>query len=113
MKTKLTLTLLAVMFSIFQLQADELNFKMQDESYINDIPFNTSVILNDMHSCIALSVEFELTEESYINDIPFDTQEVIIEHGIDVEGLSIGMIEEEYINDIPFDTKKIFESLIN
>jgi hypothetical protein len=113
MKTKLTLTILAVMFSIFQLQADELNFRMQEESYINDIPFNTSLVLNEMHSCFALNMEFELLEETYINDIPFDTNEVIMEYGIDINGLSLKMAEEEYINDIPFDTKKIFESLLN
>lgn len=113
MKTKLTLTLFALMFSIFQLHADELNFKMQDEAYINDIPFNTSVVLNEIHSCFALNMEFEMAEESYINDIPFDTQEVIMEYGIEVEGLSIGMHEEAYIDDIPFDTKKIAEGLLN
>jgi hypothetical protein len=113
MKTKLTLTLLALMFSIVQLHADELNFKMQDEAYINDIPFNTTVILNTIHSNCALSADFELMDEPYINDIPFDTLEVAMDIRKNKESLSVRMTEEAYIDDIPFDTQKIAADFLN
>ncbi len=113
MKTKITLALLALMFSVFQLHADELNFKMQDEAYINDIPFNTTVVLNKIHSNCALSADFDLTDEPYINDIPFDTQEVALELIVNNESLSVRMTEEAYIDDIPFDTQKIAAYFLN
>lgn len=43
---------------------------IEEEGYIDDIPFDTEQIAND-------SKIFEMEEEGYIDDIPFDTRKVV------------------------------------
>ena len=42
---------------------------IEDETYINDIPFDTKVIFD--------SVMFQLQDEAYVDDIPFDTEKIV------------------------------------
>ncbi|MDP3445968.1 MAG: hypothetical protein Q8T08_24165 [Ignavibacteria bacterium] len=108
MKTKLTISLIALFFSMIQLHADDLKFKMADEAYINDIPFNTEVISNENKMEQALQLDFNTTEEDFINDIPFDTQEIALTNPEFVNASPVfKMADEAYIDDIPFDTAKI------
>jgi len=100
MKTLTTITALiaiAIMFSA-NLNASPVTFN--EESYINDIPFNTQEVVADI---IAEQDMASITflEEDYINDIPFDTNCVSAEckyqEAVSVE---FNFDEEEYIDDI-------------
>ena len=65
-----TLIAAAIMFST-NLNASSVNFT--EESYINDIPFNTTEIYNELIAEQNLS-EFDFEDEEYIDDIPFNTK---------------------------------------
>ena len=73
MKTLTTITALiavAIMISV-NLNASPVNFI--EESYINDIPFNTTEVFNNIIAEQTLAqIDFE--EEQYIDDIPFNTE---------------------------------------
>lgn len=100
-------TLLATLTILFtaNLSASALNFS--EELYINDIPFNTTEIYNDIITEQKLT-EFELVEEDYVNDIPFDTKCVTANCLYnDAVSISFQLEEEEYVDDIPFDTECI------
>ena len=56
-------------------KAISVNFIFEEESYVNDIPFNTDSITNDYNYSNAITENFEMEEESYIDDIPFNTKE--------------------------------------
>jgi hypothetical protein len=74
---------------------------IEDEAYIDDIPFSTWEIAV---GSLTDGDEYKMAEEAYIDDIPFDTK-AIVNHYIllkleDNSG-------ESSINDIPFNTEKI------
>jgi len=101
MKTKLTTSALIIILSVFSIQVSASDFQMEDEAYINDIPFNTEMVVKNM-----MAANFDLEEENYINDIPFNTFEIAFESKISGTG-TFEMEEEAYINDIPFNTEVI------
>jgi hypothetical protein len=79
MKTLSQLTAIAtliVAFS-FNLSASLPNFELEEEAYINDIPFSTEKVVADYLYNKAIQETFQFEEEEYIDDIPFDTQTVI------------------------------------
>ena len=107
MKT-LTTSILAILMTIFlTTNIFAGGFEMENEEYINDIPFNTEKIAGQMILDYALSTEFSIEEES-VNDIHFDTdergtekmQEIAMQKDFEIQ-------EESYINDIPFNTNFI------
>ena len=49
------------------------NFVLEEEEYIDDIPFDTEMVFYDIMSEESLD-QFALTEEKYIDDIPFNTE---------------------------------------
>ena len=138
MKTLKNLTALiatlALMLSI-SLHAESSNFQLEEESYINDIPFNTETVVNELlmpefdfeeesyiddipfnTECVsnnckyqkAISINYELEDEAYINDIPFNTPEIADEvNYTSATNMEFEMEDEEYVNDIPFDTKSV------
>jgi len=75
---------------------------LTDESYINDIPFDTWEIAAE---AILGGDEVKLPEEQYINDIPFNTREIacklLLKKMMDTSG-------DISIDDIPFNTEKIY-----
>lgn len=75
--------------------------KIERESHINDIPFNTEMRV------ILVASPFNINEESYINDIPFNTTEIFIDIITEQELAEFDFEEEEYIDDITIDTKCI------
>jgi len=100
MKTLTTITALiaiAIMISA-NLNASPVNFA--EESYINDIPFNTTEVYNDIIAEQTLA-QFDFKEEQYIDDIPFNTECVstncLYQKAISVE---FNFEEEQFINDI-------------
>ena len=100
MKTLTTITALiaiAIMISA-NLNASPVNFT--EESYINDIPFNTTEIYNEIIAEQNLA-EFNFDEEQYIDDIPFNT-ECISANCLYQEAISLefNIEEESFIEDI-------------
>ncbi len=70
--------------------------KMEEETYIDDIPFDTKTIFyNNI---------IKLEEEKSIDDIPFDTKTIFYNNIIKLE-------EEKSIDDIPFDTKQVIRNM--
>lgn len=110
MKTKLTLMILSMMFGMMQLQADELNFRLNEEAQVNDIPFNTALISNEVKTALLMNSAFEMTEEEYVDDIPFNTAAVV--ENSQAETSEFKMEDEGYVNDIPFNTSQIVNILI-
>lgn len=88
---------MAIMFSI-NLNASSVNFT--EESYIDDIPFDTTEIYNEIMREQEL-VSYTFDEEEYIDDIPFDTEcisaQCKYQKAISVK---FNFDEEAYIDDI-------------
>ncbi len=87
----------AIIFSV-NLNASPINFT--EETYIDDIPFSTSEVYNEIIIEQQLS-EFDFEEEEYIDDITIDTKcisaECLYQEAISVEFI---LEEEQYIDDI-------------
>jgi len=76
----------------------------EEESYINDIPFDTKAIaLKSLYVNLA-----QPAEEDYINDIPFDTEIISAVYNYSLK--NIIPEEEAYIDDIPFNTSEVVKS---
>jgi hypothetical protein len=111
MKTIIKSTAITTIFTLlfsFNIMA-EINFN--EESYIDDIPFNTEAIYSEV--VIERNIiDYELNEEAYINDIPFSTETIaenkLYELAIKEE---FTFDEETYIDDIPFNTEEICQQL--
>ena len=102
--TKTIATIFIILFTI-NLSAAVLN--IEEENYINDIPFDTYEIYNDIVDRVDL-MKFDFEEEAYINDIPFDTKCITVDCGYEKALQEEFSFEEEsYIDDIPFDTECI------
>ncbi len=69
-KTSTLIFALAILFST-TLSASAFNF--DEESYINDIPFDTEEVYNNIIIEQKL-MDFDFEEEKYVDDIPFDTE---------------------------------------
>ena len=97
MKSLIKITI-AILFSV-NLIASPINFT-EEESYINDVPFSTSEIYNEVMAEQQLA-EFDFEEEEYIDDITIDTKcisaQCLFQEAISVE---FNFEEEEYIDDI-------------
>lgn len=104
MKTKLQTSALIIILSVISIQLSASGFQLEGEAYINDIPFSTEMVVNNM-----MAAEFDLEEENYINDIPFDTYVIAFEPKISDTNI-FEMEEEAYIDDIPFNTEVIAEN---
>ena len=98
MKTKLHTAALITMITLFTANLFASEFNFEEESYIDDIPFNTEMVVNEM-----MTPEFE--EEAYINDIPFNTASIAASYDYNT-ALSVlfEMEEEAYIDDMHFNT---------
>jgi hypothetical protein len=77
---------------------------LNDEAYVNDIPFDTWKVSN-----LAYPPDLVLTEEGYVNDIPFNTAEIAREALLNKV---IKQKDESSVNDIPFNTKKIYDETL-
>jgi hypothetical protein len=76
---------------------------LEEENYVNDIPFDTWKI-----SGLAYPPDLTLNEESYVDDIPFNTAEIAREALLEKV---IEQKEEGSVNDIPFNTNKIYNEI--
>lgn len=103
--TKSTIAILAVLFLSTNMFANI--FEMEEENYINDIPFSTEKIANQTILDNALNEEFTFEEES-INDIPFNTFEVASEKLYEIAiAKDFDLEEEVFVEDIPFNTQLV------
>ncbi|PLX11184.1 MAG: hypothetical protein C0598_08750 [Marinilabiliales bacterium] len=103
--TKSTIAVLMTIFLTTNIFAGGL--EMENEEYINDIPFNTEKIAGQMILENALSTEFSIEEEN-VNDIPFDTYEIAAGKMQEIAmNKDFELQDESYINDIPFNTNLI------
>jgi hypothetical protein len=77
-------------------------FAMEDEAYIDDIPFDTKAISDNHKMNLALNESFSHEEEEYIDDIPFNTERIVVntlyEEALETE---LSFEEESYVDDIP------------
>jgi len=91
----LLLAMMLVMLQSFTFSSnEEIEFNLEEEMYIDDIPFNTSEIFNlemDSNKSDAdqafrqkmmkvkelMEVDFQLEDEEYIDDIPFETSDIV------------------------------------
>ena len=107
MKTlKMTTALVALLTALFITNVNASPFDFEDESYINDIPFDTKEVYNEIMNERNLT-QFDFEDEAYIDDIPFDTQcvtaQCFYQKAIRID---FNFTEESYIDDIPFDTQQ-------
>ncbi len=80
-------------------------YDFEEEAYVDDIPFNTAIISAEYYYEIAMAVDFELEEEAFNNDIPFNTDEVVMTYNYNMAiEQDYDLPEELYVNDIPFNT---------
>lgn len=88
-------------------------FNMEEEAYINDIPFDTGEVKVNCLYNRAIAENFEMEEESYIDDIPFNTGNIAV-NGMSLNAMNVefDLPEENYIDDIPFSTKLVANNLI-
>ena len=107
MKTKLYTTILIAIITLFSVNLNASNIQFAEESYIDDIPFDTemiceSLMLKDFQN------EFQFEEEAYIDDIPFSTKSVAANyHFTSALEIDFDFNDEDYINDIPFNTEDL------
>ncbi len=115
----------------------EVDSALQDEEYVNDIPFKTHAIVSSLNSnldtilpkdknraedilmiCsnglyLSSTIESAMHEEENIEDNAFDTREIFStnvnfnENDNNVIIQDFYLVEEEYVDDIPFDTKQL------
>ena len=89
----------AIIFSV-NLNASSINFN--EETYIDDIPFSTTEVYNEIITEQKLT-EFNFEEEEYIDDIIVDTKcisaQCLYQKAVSVE---FTFEEEQYIDDIDF-----------
>ena len=84
------------------------NLEFEEESYIDDIPFSTELVVANYYYKIALSANIDFEDENYIDDIPFNT-ELVSDRIAYTKAINVHfeMEDENYIDDIPFDTFSI------
>lgn len=81
---------------------------LTEETYINDIPFDTGEILAEANYQKAMQTTFSLEDENYIDDIPFDTKAIACSACCKLAAeIHFPLEEEAYVNDIPFNTALI------
>lgn len=112
MKTKNTIA--AILISLISITAFSTkasttdHVRLQEEAYIDDIPFNTARIFDSLQKVSLSRPESVLREEAYIDDIPFNTALVVANyHCCEAMKQHFALQPEPYINDIPFNTNKI------
>lgn len=94
---------------VYGLQTPEFDF--EEEEYIDDIPFNTACVTANCVYKKAIQVVFEMNDEEYIDDLPFSTVKVAENYSLSQSmSVEFEMEDETYIDDIPFDTYAITHS---
>ena len=108
MKTRIYTTVISTFAAIiFALNVNATEFNFEEEPYIDDIPFDTEIVCDQIWIKNVLEC-FCLEEEAYIDDIPFDTKPVAVQALYSSATEQVFSFEEEQeVDDIPFDTYEI------
>lgn len=108
MRTKIyTTALITLTIILGSINLNATTFTFEDEAFINDIPFDTELVCEQILIEETLNL-FQFEEEEYIDDIPFNTSEIAAStKNNEIEEMTFTFEEEAYINDIPFNTQKI------
>lgn len=77
-------------------------FALEEEDYVDDIPFNTELIA--YQALVSDMIETEI--EDYVDDIPFNTKKIYYESLLN--DLVLASEDERYVDDIPFCTREIY-----
>ena len=94
-----------------QLTMPEIDF--EDEAYINDIPAEMLCVSPDCKYEKAILVTFEQDEEVYVDDMPFNTEKIANQYLFEAALNADFEIEDEaYINDIPFNTSIVASNIL-
>ncbi len=81
---------------------------LREEAYIDDIPFNTELVVRDFFSRQFVADTLRPDTEEYVNDIPFDTHAILAKmHSDSATSVRYQPAAELYIDDIPFRTELI------
>jgi hypothetical protein len=80
--------------------------KLEAESDISDIPFNTLLIKQGLTTLNTI-----LEPEQNINDIPFNTHDIAQQYRYSLISDDLVLLAETYMNDIPFETSVILARL--
>lgn len=99
MKTITKTTALFFAALLLSINVIAVGLEFEKENYINDIPNNIEVVINQITYDHAVAIDFSLEEEEYIDDIPVTIEkQTIVAQEFSFE-------EEEYIDDIPASIK--------
>ena len=111
MKAILKSTTITAIFALIFTLGTMANVTIEEETYIDDIPFDTEAV----YSRVVIErnlVDIDFDDEAYINDIPFNTDKVaeyeLYELALEEE---FTFAEENYIDDIPFKTEEVCETV--
>jgi len=75
---------------------------LDEEMFINDIPFSTGNMVANFHYEEAMNIVFNMEEETYVDDIPFDTECISVDCQYQTAmGVVFNLSEEDTIQDIP------------
>lgn len=109
MKVMIATLIIGLLFNQSLVQASSTtSVILDDESYIDDIPFNTLTIYKSYRTSVALlSSGKELQEEAYIDDIPFNTAAISDSKSLVKKDSTVFLTDEQYVDDIPFNTAMI------
>jgi hypothetical protein len=86
-------------------------YTLTEETYINDIPFNTRTIFCRFIKCKVMNLK--LQDEPAVDDIPFSTTEISSQILNPLPANKTILDDEEFIDDIPFDTSGIASNAID
>lgn len=103
---------LTILISILSLTAFADEFKLQEEAYINDVPFDTESIVKAHKQHCAMMVPFQMPEEQNIDDFPLDTRLIVASLPCDsAMQIDFALPEESYIDDFPLNTIDVLRDL--
>jgi hypothetical protein len=101
MKTIITTLILIIICATGTISTGQ-DMPLEEEAYVDDIPFNTELIAYQSMVNNMISTDIE----SYVDDIPFNTRKIFY------ESLANNMVtassDEAYADDIPFCTNNIY-----
>lgn len=102
-----------ILASTFTIGANAFNpstnyLPLMNEAYVNDIPFNTSLIAAINTPGSSMNSVLQLTDEPFINDLPFDTRAVSEKTKRNLSIIPLLSLDDEpYASDLPFDTASL------
>ena len=92
--------ILVLALLLFSTNSKASTFQFEDEAYIDDIPFDTEMVVH-----LLMLPEYDFEEETYVDDIPFNTAKISAQYFYEVAmAVDFEIEEEAFIDDMPFNT---------